>query len=393
MDVLREASQIERAYLETDQSIYLSFTIVEHFTESQLQFAIGSLLRAHPFLRAALNDSVFIEKDDIHPGDHLTILEEIPKNEAKYTLTLSRQHLFHFYVQHLDEGSLSCLLVIHHAIADVDAAIIVLEDFTHCLKHPTMPLQSEPLHAPIEHFFPENASPEDVEGYAKRFDGKRPASCALPITDPSLPYEECVLKETTISFRADILNELKIQAKKHKLSFHSVIASLFLHAIAPTEDKMAAAMATTISLKRTYCDDHRSRGLFTGTVPTAIFLDLDPSDPLDETAHKYAAILGAKVATPDPVFEHLAMLSDKVSYFPLGLALHLSDAGKVFFRSQSTHDLIENISFSTPTAYNCPHITLVTYKELCTAHILYPSPWIAEETIALFLARLEQLLA
>jgi|GEM_PF-2663407 len=392
MEVLRQASPLERAYIDGNVAIYFYFTLDDHFKQKAFEHAVAIVLRRHPFLRSALNDDVFIEKDVISPTDHITQIVELPTNGEQFSYALDSSSLFHLYVAPQEDLSTDCLLVLHHAIADVTSGIALIEDLVRGLVSPEIPQTSLPVHTSIETFFPYCPTQPEIESYASSFHNSRayPATCVLPVTEPAVPFEQTSLIEKEVVLRKDLFDRLKTAAKKNKVSRHALLTSILLHAIPDHIERTSVCVGTVVDMKRRLLEGRSCRDLFSGPLISTSFIDLNGQDPAWTTAEKYAGALAAKIESPDIYRENYGIISEKVNLFLLGVSFFISDAGTIRFSNAAVQELVTHLSFSSPLRLNCPYIMTTTYGNTVTLRIGHPTPWISEKTIDQYINRISE---
>lgn len=390
MDILREASPVERAHINENTALYFYYTLNDRYEIKSFEHALALVLRRHPLLRAAIQDTVFIEKEGITSSEYVTELEKLPNEGDQFSYALDSGSLFHLYISIKEDSSTDCLLIIHHAIGDVLSGIVLIEDIIKGLLAPQIPQSSLPLHSSIETFFPYHPTPDEIAEYSQSFHNLHayPATCILPITNPETPFEQTKLCEKEVTIRKDIYEKIKRIAKAHNISRHAFLTSLLLHAIPETTKRKSACVGTSVDMKRRLLEGRSQKDLFSGPLTTTSFIDYNGEDPLWLTAEKYAGALAAKTHSPDLYREMYGLLDEKINLFLLGMAFHISDAGQVVFSSSSVQEVVSHLSFSIPTHLNCPYITAITYDNTITLRIGYPAPWFSEETISAFLHRM-----
>lgn len=392
MEVLREASRLEKTCIASQSELSFFFTLADQFTEGAFLHALTLVMRRHPLLSAKLNDTVFIQLDTIEPSGYITFVESL---EAPFILPLSQldgNGLFHLFCC-LKENGMDCVLVLHTVIGDVTSGVALIEDLCRGLLMPHVPQNKLPCHYPIDTFFPYTPHSDEISSYARQYHDQHvhPATCRFLIENPELPFEQLEFKRKSVRIRADRMSTLRAFAKEHSVSKHALFAACLVHALTPAEDKKSACIVTAVDMKRRLIEDAGYKDVFSGVVYTTSFFDVDGRDPQYVTAKKYAGVLAAKIESADLYKEAYALSEGEINLFSIGSCFALSDGGIIRFSDGSVAELVSDISFvSTYPEMNAPHLSFSLYEDVATLHIVYPHPWIPESEINSFLSYLER---
>ncbi len=378
MTLLREVSEIEQAYIRTNMSIYMRFGIQGDFSVQDVKHAMIKLVAKHTFLRAVIEDSVFVEKEQFDLDFHLEQVSLIEENEIVFRRKLDfSEKLFHM-IFHLEKGKVQFLLIVHHAIADGASAIFLADDYARFLLDVSYEEARFSVPVPIEDFLDIIPSEKEIAEYSntflKKLEDHRPKS--VPLLHPDAPVDLLMNKNTILCIESERLMQIVDFAKERKLSVNAVLTALLILSL-----KVQGNICIGSSLDlRKRIKKVPQRVLFTAPVEAFLLIEVNQEDTLESIARSYQQKLVEHFSSKDLLLQHYSILLRKLNPMDFGLLFYLSNVGKANF-SESVSDKILHLSFHAPAVINCPFIACVTHKEQMCLSLNYTDPWIASSLV------------
>lgn len=378
MTLLREVSEIEQAYIRANMSIYMRFAIQGDFSKQDVKRAMIKLAVKHPFLRAVIEGSAFVEKEQFNPDFHLEQVSLIEENEIVFRRKLDfSEKLFHM-IFHLEEGKVQFLLIVHHVIADGASAIFLADDYARFLLDVSYEEMSFPVPEPIEDFLDFIPSEKEITEYAntflKKLESHRPKS--VPLLHPDTPLALLKNKNTILCIESKRLMQIVDFAKRKSLSVNAVLTALLILSLKVQGN---VCIGSSVDLRKRM-KKALQRVLLTAPVEAFLLIEVKVDDTLESVARSYQQKLIEHVSSKDLFLQHYSILRRKLNPMDFGLLFYLSNVGKANF-SESISDKILHLSFHAPAVINCPFIACVTHQGQMCLSLNYTDPWIAPSLV------------